>query len=100
MDKVVHLKARYYQLGIALKLRLSDLRAIQSTHEHRADQALSEVVVLWLQQKYNVEKFGPPTWQQLVMAIDSEAGGDNHALAKEIASKYPSGKHTTTPVNP
>ena len=99
MDIVIHIKARYYHLGIALKLRLSELRAIQSTYERHADQALSEVVVLWLQQKYNFEKFGPPTWRQLVIAIDSEAGGDSHALAKKVASKYSSGKHTTTPMS-
>lgn len=100
MDQVISVKARYYQLGIALKLRLSDLRAIQSAHERRADQALSEVVILWLQQQYKVEKFGPPTWQQLVKAVDSEAGGDNHALAKKIALKYPSGKYSAAPMGP
>ena len=31
MDKVIHLKARYYHLGIALKLRLGDLRTVKST---------------------------------------------------------------------
>lgn len=51
--------------------------------------ALTEVVLAWLRQKYNTARFGVPTWRKLVEAIDSEAGGNNHTLAKKIAAHHP-----------
>ena len=36
-----------------------------------------------------MERFGPPTWRILVEAVDRKAGGNNHDLAKEIASDHP-----------
>ena len=58
-----------------------------------ADQAFGaiDVLLLWLLQKYKVEKFGPPTWRMLVEAVDKKTGGNNHELAKEIASNHPTG---------
>ena len=47
--------------------------------------------VTWLQGSYNVQKFGPPTWRMLVKAVDSPAGGNDHNLAKKIASNHPVG---------
>ena len=37
---------------------------------------------------YNVERFGEPTWQQLVEAVGHPAGGANMALARNIATKH------------
>jgi hypothetical protein len=55
------------------------------------DQALKDVLLLWLNQEYKVERFGPPTWRMLVEAVDKKTGGNNHELAKEIASNHPIG---------
>ena len=93
LEYVSSLKARYYKLGIALRLKSEQLLSIRSQFSNDLEQALIEVLTLWLKQKYNVTKFGPPTWRQLVKAVDNEGGGDNHALAKEIASKFPSGEN-------
>ena len=46
---------------------------------------------VWLRHSYGVDKYGAPTWQRLVEAVDDEAGGNNHALAKKIASNHPAG---------
>ena len=43
---------------------------------------------MWLTRSYNVEKFGEPTWKQLVDAVRDPAGGANVALAREIARKH------------
>ena len=91
LENVTHLKACFHQLGIALKLKPKELASVYSQFSQDHKRALTEVLTLWLQQAYNVEKFGVPTWRKLVEAVDSEAGGDNHALAVKIASKYPSG---------
>ena len=33
----------------------------------------------WLKKMYDVQKFGEPSWEILVKAVDSRAGGRNHA---------------------
>ena len=93
MDEVESLKCVYFQLGRSLRLRDSDLKAIRQTYSAESEQetALNDVLLLWLQQKYNVERFGPPTWQMLVEAVDKKSCGNYHDLAKEIALKHPAG---------
>ena len=49
------------------------------------DQAIIEVLLLWLRQDYNVQRYGPPTWRRLVEAVDR---GNNFALAIHIASRH------------
>ena len=77
-------------LGLASSLNCSwsALRAILDAYpsESDAECALNDMLLLWLCQKYNVEKFGPPTWRGLVKAVDKKTGGNNHQLAKKIAS--------------
>ena len=83
----MNIKAGYYQLGIELGLPPRELEAIRRTHSQDVAQALTQVLLIWLMQQYNVEKFGCPTWQRLREAVDSPSGGNNHALAEKIAEK-------------
>lgn len=87
------IKLVYYSLGRSLRLQLSDLKAIREacTNEFDTEQALEDVLLLWLQQKYDVGRFGQPTWKMLVEAVDKKSGGNNHDLAKQIASNHPKG---------
>ena len=84
----MNIKAGYYQLGIELGLPPRELEAIRKTHSQDVAQALTQVLLIWLRQQYNVEKFGYPTWQRLREAVDSPSGGNNHALAEKIAEKH------------
>ena len=88
------MKLSYYSLGRSLRLQSADLKAIREAYpsEFDAEQALEDMLLLWLHQKYNVERFGPPTWRMLVEAVDKKSGGNNHDLAKEIASNHPAGR--------
>ena len=72
---------------------MSDLRVIRDEYskESEAEQALEDVLLLWLNQKYNTQKFGQPTWRLLAEAVYKETGGNNPELAKRIASKHPAG---------
>ena len=81
----------YYSLGRSLRLRANDLNAISEACPNESDheKGLNDVLLLWLQQKYNVERFGKPTWRTLVEAVNKKTGGNNHDLAKDIASKHP-----------
>ena len=87
------IKAVYFSLGESLRLSSHDLKAIRGAYPDKsmADQGLKDVLLLWLNQKYRVEEFGPPTWRVLVEAVDKKTGGNNHELAKEIASNHPTG---------
>ena len=92
-EAVLSIPSLYYPLGQSLRLNIADLRSIRDKYgnEPDAEQALEDVLLLWLDKKYNTDKFGPPTWRQLVEAVDRKGGGNNHQLAKEIASKHPTG---------
>ena len=80
--------AEYYKLGIGLRLKLGELQAICKSRGQDVDQAFTDVLLAWLRQRYNVAKYGPPTWRMLVKAIDSPAGGNNHALAVTISCNH------------
>ena len=41
--------------------------------------------------KYNVQRFGEPTWQRLVKAVGYSAGGANMSLARKIARRHKAG---------
>ena len=90
-EEVLSLKSVYFPLGQCLRLSDDDLKAIHKSYPD-TDQALREVLLLWLRQKYKVDKYGKPTWRILVQAVDKKTGGDNHELAKQIASSHLAGK--------
>ena len=46
------------------------------------------MLLLWLRKKYNVQKFGTPTWKRLVKAVSDPAGGENPSLARDITSRH------------
>ena len=91
------IKSNYYHLGRELGVPPSELDTIRKTFHQDMEQALNEVLLVWLRQRYNVERFGPPTWWRLVEAVDSSAGGGT-ALAMAIASKHPVAGMTTVSV--
>ena len=82
------LAARYESFGITLGLLSSELEAIRCECVGDTKRALGQVIRTWLKQSYDVDTFGPPSWRSVVKAVDSSAGGSNHALAKKIASKH------------
>ena len=88
LDCCLSLKSQYYRLGVALKVHRQQLDSIHDSLSENPQDALSSVLLAWLQQKYNVKRFGQPTWRMLVEAVDSPAGGNDHTLAKEIASSH------------
>ena len=85
------MKSDFFPLGQTLQLQTSDLESIRTAYpsESEAEQALNDTVKLWLQRKYDVERFGRPTWRMLVQAVDHRTGGNNPELAKKIASDHP-----------
>ena len=84
------ISSQYYDFGIALGIPPDVLSNIKEEPK----RALSNVLQEWLKQNYNTDKHGLPTWRKLVEAVDNPAGGNNHALAKAIASEHPIGNHS------
>lgn len=92
IDEIVpSLNSKYYEIGLGLRLKSCALKDIKSSCQ-TPNIILTEVITAWLNKKYNVARFGPPTWQWLVRVVDSKAGGNDHDLAKKIASKHPARK--------
>ena len=85
LDEVAAMKAEYYQLGIALGLRPSKMKVIQKQYPSDVQQAFNDMLYAWLRWEHNHEQHGPPTWRNLVKAVDKF----NHALAMTIAQKHP-----------
>ena len=90
IEEIQPIESRYYNLGRALNLKIADLRKIRDEHSSESD-SLEDVLLLWLNQKYDKKKHGPPTWRMLVEAVNSKSGGGNQELAKQIALNHPAG---------
>jgi hypothetical protein len=85
LDDVAHV---WKSLGGALRLRQPDLDRIKVDHQQDSSSCLEKMVTMWLNQSYNTERFGLPSWKMLVEAVAHRNGGNNNALAIHIATKY------------
>jgi hypothetical protein len=92
IKEIQPIESRYYNLGRSLNLKIADLRKVRDENLSETD-ALEDVLLLWLNKKYDEKKYGPPTWRMLVEAVNKRTGGDNHELAKQIALNHSAGIH-------
>ena len=81
--KVLPVAARWRDIGLALGISDSKLETIKADTLAVRDR-LTDMLRLWLNRAYNVEKYGEPSWQSLREAVGSPAGGDSPALADKI----------------
>ena len=89
-------EAKWYNIATCLKLKPKVLETIKS-EASSSTEAMAKVIDNWLQMDYDVEEFGPPTWKALVEAVEAPDGGNNSALAEEIAVQHSAlGKLTRT----
>ena len=88
ISELLPLTARWKQIGLALRLDPSELKRIEREKRDSAEDCLTEALTLWLNKAYNTERFGEPSWELLARAVAHPAGGNNPALAEEIAKKY------------
>ena len=54
ISAVVDLAERWQDLGISLRLRQGDLKAILTNNAHCCNNCLREMLTLWLKQNYKV----------------------------------------------
>ena len=86
--EVFSLADKWEDLGLALRLRVSDVSTIANACRDKPKDCLKGVLTKWLQKGYNHQKHGSPTWRMLVKAIAEPTGGDNTALAEEVARNH------------
>ena len=79
--------AVWEDVGLALKLKPHVLNTIKNDHRD-AKACLRNVLAEWLKKGYNTTRFGVPSWKLLVEAVAHPAGGNDRALAEQIAKKY------------
>ena len=75
--------ARWRDIGLALGISDSQLGTIEANKSDVKDY-LTDMLRLWLNKSYNVEKYGKPTWQTLRDAVRNPAGGNSAAHADSI----------------
>ena len=77
--------ARWKAFGLALGLPPDVLDRIDRDHK-KVDECLQAVLQEWVTTTETLR--GPPSWQLLVDAVASPAGGNNQALAQQIARQH------------
>ena len=85
MDEVLDVTPKWKFLGLALRLKPAELDRISSKNHNDPMECLRDMLHAWLQQHYDVKKFGLPSWKLLCEAISKPAGGNNPGLARKIA---------------
>eukprot|EP00731_Ephydatia_muelleri_P008622 Em0004g960a len=75
-------------MALCLGLTKDHVREIDLAYRGDPSRCLDDVIERWLNQNYNWEKFGVPSWRGLVTAVADGSGGKNPALAKKIAEKH------------
>ena len=90
-SELIPVAANWRSIGIALRLKFEFLQSIDEQYSGDPHACLSGIVSKWLERKYNVKRFGEPTWQWLVEAVGDPAGGANMTLARDIARRHKTG---------
>ena len=89
MEEVMDVAGKWRVLGQALRLRPSDLDIIEKKYcNSDPTECLRGTLQAWLQQRRNVQEYGPPSWDMLCEAVKKPSGGNNPALAKRIATTH------------
>ena len=88
MDAVHDVASRWKSLGAALRLPRPVLDRIQKEHRDDPRDCLEDVVTEWLNQSYNTQRFGLPSWKMLAEAVAHRNGGNNPALADDIIGRH------------
>lgn len=81
LEELAPIEYKAYKLGIALGLTPGSF-----------ESNLLSVVQKWLEQDYDTQRHGLPSYRRLVKAVASKIGGSNPALASKIAANHPIGE--------
>ena len=74
MEQVIDVASKWMALGLALRLKASELDTIKAKHQNDPTACLRHTLLAWLQQKYDTEKYGPPSWDFISKAVRKRTG--------------------------
>ncbi|CAI8040242.1 hypothetical protein GBAR_LOCUS22432 [Geodia barretti] len=86
-SELVGVAHKWKKVGLALRLDPDLLDRIEA-EKNDIKNNLLETLKEWLKKSYDTESFGDPSWKLLVDAVAHPFGGEDRALAMEIAAKY------------
>ena len=81
-------QAKWDALCSSLGVSPDVLSAIEKEQQGDTSVCLHRGLTHWLKRSYDTEKHGPPTWRMLVADVDNSSGGNDCALALDIAEKH------------
>ena len=87
-SEVIDVAARWASFGKALHIPPAKLSTIKAEPGSTPESCLSSTLSEFLKKNYEWEKYGDPSWRQIVTAIAHRAGGDDGALALRIANDH------------
>lgn len=82
MNELWYARTNWFDIGLAIGVKLIDLEAIKKEYHNDSDKCLKELIHQWL--KRRIPK---PTWAALVCALRSPIVGRGH-LSDEVMTKY------------
>ena len=83
-----HVAPKWKSVGLLLRLHPNELGVIEADHvKEGVTSCLQVIVEKWLNRSYDTATYGLPCWKMLVTAIAHPVGGNNPALAEQIATK-------------
>uniref|UniRef100_A0A1X7T0I5 Death domain-containing protein n=2 Tax=Amphimedon queenslandica TaxID=400682 RepID=A0A1X7T0I5_AMPQE len=86
-EKIEQLSARWKQIAISLRLKISTINRIEADCRGDTINCLQKLLEYWLTKDYDYERYGIPCWRRVCVAV--KEGGGNPALADEIAREHP-----------
>ena len=81
-------RARWKHIGLALRLSSALLVRIENEYSGVAEDCLTGVLTVWLNQNYNTDRFGEPSWELLAQAVGHPAGGKSAKLSNDIRLRH------------
>ena len=74
-EEVSDVAAKWRSLGLALRIKTAELDAISSKNHTDPTDCLRDMLLAWLQQRYDSKRFDSPSWRMLCQAISKPVGG-------------------------
>ena len=78
---MIKVAVKWYNIVLQLGVDMSILDEIRSAHRGDSNRCLTRTIWEWLK---NSSKC---TWRKVVIAVSARVGGDNPALARDIAKE-------------
>ena len=92
LSRVNAIRAKWEMFGIQLGIDNGTIEAIKLRNGGNPALCLKDVLSTWLNENYDTQRHGYPSWRRLCVAIASPAGAENQSLANDIAEQHKTSK--------